>query len=240
MQTLRADNLIKSYERRTIIENISFQVEQGKIVGLMGPNGAGKTTSFYITVGLLSPDSGSIVLNNKIITKLPLHKRASLGIAYLPQNGCIFKKLTVEQNLLGVMELVGLKKPQRLFLLDKLLEQFKIAYIRKSLGASLSGGEKRRVEIARTLVLKPKFLLLDEPFAGVDPVTVQDLQSILLSLKNDGLGILITDHNVRETLQCCDEAYILAQGQIITRGKTQEILSNDQVKQLYLGHKFTL
>ena len=235
---LVADQLCKSFKTRQVVKSVSFRVRTGEVVGLLGPNGAGKTTSFYMVVGLLQPQSGKIMMNDLDITELPMHLRAKKGISYLPQNMSIFRRMTVEDNLLAVMEVSGVPRIQRQDKLEELLKKFQIGHIRKSMGSTLSGGERRRVEIARALIIEPKFLLLDEPFAGIDPVTVHEIQQIILSLKNDGLGVLITDHNVRETLGSCDRAYILASGQIIAHGLPDEVANNKTVRETYLGENF--
>lgn len=240
MTTLKAVNLCKSFKNRDVVRSVSFSVDTREVVGLLGPNGAGKTTSFYMVVGLLNPGSGSVFLGDRDITSLPMHLRAKQGISYLPQNMSIFRKMTVEDNLLSIMEVTGVPRKDRNECLRDLLHKFQINHIAKSLGAALSGGERRRVEIARALIIKPKFLLLDEPFAGVDPVTVQEIQGIIESLREDGLGVLITDHNVRETLGSCSRAYVLSQGQIIAHGKPDEISKNKTVRETYLGEKFRL
>lgn len=238
--TLAARNLVRRFETRTVVSDVSFHVQSGEIVGLLGPNGAGKTTSFYMTVGLLRPTSGTVLCDDKVITELPIHKRARLGIGYLPQNASVFRKLTVEENIEAVMEVWGTPRAQRKALLEKLLQQFGIGHIRKSLGIALSGGERRRLEIARLLVISPRFVLLDEPFAGIDPVTVDEIQKLISHLARDeGLGVLITDHNVRETLGVCERAYILAGGEIIAEGAPSEVANLDRVKEVYLGEKFT-
>jgi lipopolysaccharide export system ATP-binding protein len=221
-----------------VVKSASFRVRTGEVVGLLGPNGAGKTTSFYMVVGLLQPQSGKIMMNDMDITELPMHVRAKKGISYLPQNMSIFRRMTVEDNLLAVMEVTGVPRERRADRLDELLTKFQVGHIAKSMGAALSGGERRRVEIARALIIEPRFLLLDEPFAGIDPVTVNEIQQIILSLKNEGLGVLITDHNVRETLGSCDRAYILASGQIIAHGLPDEVASNKAVRESYLGENF--
>ena len=208
---LIAEGLSKNFKQRRVVNNVSFRVKTGEVVGLLGPNGAGKTTSFYMVVGLLYPQKGRILMNDEDITDLPMHIRAKKGISYLPQNMSIFRRMTVEDNLISVMEVCGLPRNLRSARLEELLTKFQISHIAKSLGAALSGGERRRVEIARSLIIEPRFLLLDEPFAGIDPVTVNEIQGIILSLKQDGIGVLITDHNVRETLGSCDRAYILFQ-----------------------------
>ena len=237
---LAAYDIKKSFKGREVVAGVSLAVSQGEIVGLLGPNGAGKTTSFYMLVGLLFPSSGRVCLNSDDISYLPLHTRAKMGIGYLPQNVSIFRKLTVKQNIQAIMEIAGIPKAERASLLESSLVKFKIEGIADSLGATLSGGERRRVEIARALVLKPKYLLLDEPFAGIDPVTVAEIQKIILELKEEGLGILITDHNVRETLGSCDRAYILAEGKLIAKGLPAEILASPVVKQVYLGENFKI
>ncbi|MCX6119641.1 MAG: LPS export ABC transporter ATP-binding protein [Proteobacteria bacterium] len=233
-----ADQLCKNFKQRRVVNNVSFRVKTGEVVGLLGPNGAGKTTSFYMVVGLLYPQSGRILINDDDITDLPMHIRAKRGISYLPQNMSIFRRMTVEDNLIAVMEVCGIPRAQRPARLDELLTKFQVTHIAKSLGAALSGGERRRVEIARSLIIEPRFLLLDEPFAGIDPVTVNEIQGIILSLKNDGLGVLITDHNVRETLGSCDRAYILSSGQIIAHGLPDQVANNPIVRETYLGENF--
>jgi lipopolysaccharide export system ATP-binding protein len=237
---LKAENLRKSFKGREVVSSVSFFVREGEVVGLLGPNGAGKTTSFYMVVGLLYPQEGRVFLDDDDITLVPMDLRARRGISYLPQSMSIFRKLSVRNNLLAIMEIVDYPVNDRKRRLNELLEEFQIGRIENSLGASLSGGERRRVEIARSLITNPKFLLLDEPFAGVDPVTVQEIQSIIARLKNDGLGILITDHNVRETLGSCDRAYVLSSGKIVAHGSPQEISSSQLVKDIYLGDKFRL
>lgn len=235
---LVADQISKSFKTRQVVKSVSFRVRMGEVVGLLGPNGAGKTTSFYMVVGLLKPQTGRILMNDTEITDLPMHMRAKKGISYLPQNMSIFRRMTVEDNLLAVMEVCGVPRAKRPERLEELLTKFQVTHIAKSMGAALSGGERRRVEIARALIIEPRFLLLDEPFAGIDPVTVHEIQQIILSLKNDGLGVLITDHNVRETLGSCDRAYILASGQIIAHGLPDEVASNRAVRESYLGENF--
>lgn len=239
--SLVTKNLVRKFDTRTVVSDVSFFVNSGEIVGLLGPNGAGKTTSFYMTVGLLRPTSGNVTLDGADISPLPIHKRARMGIGYLPQNASVFRKLTVEENIDAIMEVWGTPRSKRKALLEKLLDQFGIGHIRKSLGISLSGGERRRLEIARLLVISPRFVLLDEPFAGIDPVTVDEIQKLISRLaKEEGLGVLITDHNVRETLGICDRAYILAGGEILAEGKPNEVANLDRVKQVYLGENFTL
>ncbi len=238
--SLRAVNLERSFKQRKVVKSVSFQVETGQVIGLLGPNGAGKTTSFYMIVGLLYPQSGQVLMGDEDITELPMHIRARKGISYLPQNMSIFRRMTVSENLLSIMEVVGIPRDDRVPRLEELLRKFQIEHIAKSMGAALSGGERRRVEIARALIINPKFLLLDEPFAGIDPVTVQEIQGIIGKLKDEGLGVLITDHNVRETLGSCDKAYILSQGQIIAEGLPHEIAENKAVREEYLGENFRL
>ncbi len=238
--TLRAINLVRSFKQRQVVRSVSFEVRTGQVIGLLGPNGAGKTTSFYMIVGLLYPQSGQVLMDNEDITPLPMHVRARKGISYLPQNMSIFRRMTVTENLLAIMEVVGIPRDDRIPRLEDLLHKFQIGHIAQSMGAALSGGERRRVEIARALIINPRFLLLDEPFAGIDPVTVQEIQGIIRQLKNEGLGVLITDHNVRETLGSCDKAYILSQGQIIAEGLPDEISNNKTVREAYLGENFRL
>lgn len=239
--SFRGRNLVRKFGARTVVDDVSFYVKRGEIVGLLGPNGAGKTTSFYMMVGLLLPTSGSVILNDEPINSLPIHKRAHKGIGYLPQNVSVFRKLSVEDNLLAVMEVWGIERSERRVLLERLLEQFGIGHIRKSEAISLSGGERRRLEIARTLIIKPRFLLLDEPFAGIDPVTVDEIQKLVSRLVVDEkIGVLITDHNVRETLGLCNRAYILAGGKILAEGLPEEVAALDSVKQVYLGENFSL
>ena len=236
----RASHIKKSFKKKEVVKGVSFQVKKGEVVGLLGPNGAGKTTSFYMMVGLLYPNSGGVFLGEEDITHLPMHLRVRRGISYLPQNMSIFRKLTVADNLIAVMEVVGVPQHDRRNLLDELLNKFQITHIMKSVGSTLSGGERRRVEIARALISKPSFLLLDEPFAGVDPVTVQEIQVVISKLKEDGLGVLITDHNVRETLGSCDRSYILTAGEIIAHGLPDTIANDKTVRDVYLGENFRL
>ncbi|MBP5244776.1 MAG: LPS export ABC transporter ATP-binding protein [Succinivibrio sp.] len=241
MSILQALHLKKTYKKRTVVSDVSLDVESGSIVGLLGPNGAGKTTSFYMIVGIVSSEGGNIILDGKDITSLPMHARARAGLGYLPQENSIFRKLTVYQNLMGVMELVpNLTKAQREEKVNELMEEFNITRLRDNSGMSLSGGERRRVEIARALAADPKFILLDEPFAGVDPISVNDIKEIILHLRNRGIGILITDHNVRETLDVCEKSYIVNAGQIIAQGSADEVLSNTKVKDVYLGKDFSM
>jgi lipopolysaccharide export system ATP-binding protein len=233
-------NLKKTYGSRTVVNNVSFTVSQGEIVGLLGPNGAGKTTSFYQVVGLVRPDEGGVFLNNDEITKLPMYKRAQLGIGYLPQEASVFRKLSVEDNITAVLEMTRLSKQQRKNKLEDLLNEFRLQHVRKNNGDTLSGGERRRTEIARALAVDPKFILLDEPFAGVDPIAVEDIQTIVAKLKFKNIGILITDHNVNETLSICDRAYLLIDGQIFKHGTAEDLAGDEQVRRLYLGRNFEL
>ncbi|MCI0505357.1 MAG: LPS export ABC transporter ATP-binding protein [Gammaproteobacteria bacterium] len=241
MSRLVVTDLAKRYQSRDVVKQVSLEVNSSEVVGLLGPNGAGKTTCFYMIVGLISCDKGSIKLDDRKITGLPLHARARLGIGYLPQEASVFRKLSVQDNILSILQTrTGLSKNQQKELLEHLLEEFKIQHIRDSLGMSLSGGERRRVEIARALATEPKFILLDEPFAGVDPISVIDIQRIINQLTHRGIGILITDHNVRETLGVCERAYIMSEGNLLAQGTPEEILQNQQVKQVYLGESFRL
>ena len=239
--TLIANGLAKAYKRRLVVKNVSLKVSAGQIVGLLGPNGAGKTTSFYMIVGLVPNDSGSIILNGEDVTLAPMHERARKGIGYLPQEASIFRKLTVTDNIMAILQIrKELNDAQRQEKLDHLLEEFHISHIKDNLGMSLSGGERRRVEIARALAADPKFILLDEPFAGVDPISVGDIKKIIIQLKERGIGILITDHNVRETLDVCEHAYIVSHGELIAEGDADQILANQHVRDVYLGEQFTL
>lgn len=241
MSVLKASSLKKSYKSRTVVSDVSLQVETGQVVGLLGPNGAGKTTSFYMIVGLVPQDGGVVSVDDLDITTLPMHERARSGIGYLPQEASIFRRLTVEQNLMGVLEVRrDLTDEQRTDKMESLLEEFHIVHIRHTLGMSLSGGERRRVEIARALAADPQFILLDEPFAGVDPISVIDIKRIIEHLRDRGLGVLITDHNVRETLDVCEKAYIVSHGKLIAQGTPTEILNDEQVKKVYLGEGFSL
>ena len=234
-------NLInKAYSGRSVVNEVSIEVNQGEIVGLLGPNGAGKTTSFYMIVGLVKPDKGTIFLDQIEITKLPMYKRAQMGIGYLPQEVSVFRKLSVEDNIMAILEMTDLKKSERKIRLEKLLQEFSLTHVRKILGDRLSGGEKRRTEIARALATNPKFVLLDEPFAGVDPIAVEDIQSIISELKSRNIGILITDHNVQETLSITDRAYLLFEGKILKSGTAEELSNDEQVRKVYLGQKFVL
>lgn len=240
MPELHAKNLVKRYKSRTVVSGVSLGVNNGEVVGLLGPNGAGKTTSFYMMVGLVKADEGRIFIDDQDITHLPLHARAQRGVGYLPQEASVFRKLSVEDNIMAVLEARNNDKQQREEQLQMLLEELQIEHIRESTGMSLSGGERRRVEIARALASKPAFILLDEPFAGVDPISVIDIQKSIEHLISLNIGILITDHNVRETLGICHRAYILSDGKIIAEGHPEEILNNDQVREVYLGHDFRL
>lgn len=241
MPTLKAEGLVKRYRKRTIINGVSLIVNGGEIVGLLGPNGAGKTTCFYLIVGLIQPDAGRIELNGQEITKLPIHGRARLGVGYLPQEASVFRRLTVIQNLLGVLELrPDLSPSQRELIASELLQEFGLASVCEQPAVSLSGGERRRLEIARALALEPRFILLDEPFAGIDPIAILDLQKIIRHLGEQGIGVLITDHNVRETLGIVDRAYILSHGQVIAAGAPKQVLEHPQVRQVYLGEDFHL
>ena len=236
---LNAINLKKSFKGRKVVRKVTISINQGEIVGLLGPNGAGKTTCFYMIVGLIRADSGQVKLNNHSLTNLTIDKRAEFGLAYLPQDSSIFKKLSVEQNLLAILQTRSdLSNRERKLKLEHLLDEFNLSHLRRNQGISLSGGERRRTEIARTLATDPKFILLDEPFAGVDPISVNDIKQVILQLKAKNIGILLTDHNVRETLDICEKAYIVSEGLIIAKGSTEEILSNQKVREVYLGEQF--
>ena len=237
---LRSHNLVKRYKKRTVVNNVSIEVHQGECVGLLGPNGAGKTTTFYMTVGLIKPDEGDVYLNDEKITKLPMYRRAQLGLGYLAQEASIFRTLTVEDNLRAVLEMTKLNKVEQAEKLESLLEEFGLNRVRKSIGNVLSGGERRRTEIARALAVNPKFILLDEPFAGIDPIAVEDIQHIVAKLKHKNIGILITDHNVHETLSIVDRAYLLFEGQILKSGTAQELADDEMVRKVYLGQNFVL
>ena len=233
-------DLVKRYRQRTVVNHVSIEVGQGEIVGLLGPNGAGKTTTFYQVVGLIKPDEGNVFLNDTNITKLPMYKRAKLGIGYLPQEASVFRKLTVEDNIMAVLQMTKLKHDERREKLETLIREFRLEHVRKSNGDVVSGGERRRTEIARALATDPKFILLDEPFAGIDPIAVEDIQAIVARLKYKNIGILITDHNVTETLSICDRAYLLIEGKIFKHGTAEELAADDEVKRLYLGRNFEL
>ena len=237
---LYTQEIKKSYKGRQVVKGVTVEVSQGEIVGLLGPNGAGKTTSFYMIVGLVKVDGGKVFLDDQEITKLPMYKRAQLGIGYLPQEVSVFRKLSVEDNILAILEMTDLNKEERHVQLEKLLNEFSLQHVRKNMGNSLSGGEKRRTEIARALATNPKFVLLDEPFAGVDPIAVEDIQAIVSELKNRNIGILITDHNVQETLSITDRAYLLFEGSILKSGTAEELAADEQVRKVYLGKNFEL
>ncbi|MHA3059754.1 LPS export ABC transporter ATP-binding protein [Acinetobacter sp. ANC 4636] len=240
-QTLRIHHLAKNYSKRWVVKDVSFEMHSGQIVGLLGPNGAGKTTSFYMVVGLVRMDKGEIYLDDQDLSHFAMHERARKGIGYLPQEASIFRKLTIAENIMAILETrKELNKAQREQRLKELLDDFKISHIKDSLGMSVSGGERRRAEIARALAANPKFMLLDEPFAGVDPISVGDIKEIIQNLKNRGIGVLITDHNVRETLAICEKAYIVSEGAVIAEGTAQEILENATVREVYLGEDFTV
>ncbi|MDU7463282.1 MAG: LPS export ABC transporter ATP-binding protein [Haemophilus haemolyticus] len=241
MSILTAENLAKSYKSRKVVSDVSLTLNSNEIVGLLGPNGAGKTTTFYMVVGLVRQDQGKIIIDGEDISLLPMHNRAQRGIGYLPQEASIFRRLTVYENLMAVLEIrKDLTTQQRREKADELIEEFNIGHIRDSLGQSLSGGERRRVEIARALAANPKFILLDEPFAGVDPISVSDIKKIITDLRNRGLGVLITDHNVRETLDVCERAYIVGEGKIIATGTPEQVMNDEHVKRVYLGEQFKL
>jgi lipopolysaccharide export system ATP-binding protein len=237
---LRSENLVKRYKTRTVANNVSVQVAQGEIVGLLGPNGAGKTTSFYMIVGMVKPNSGRIFLDDLEITKEPMYRRAQLGIGYLPQEASVFRKLSIEDNLYAILEMTKLTRKEQQIKAESLLDEFGLHHVRKNLGDQLSGGERRRTEIARALAVDPKFILLDEPFAGVDPIAVEDIQTVVRKLKEKNIGILITDHNVHETLSITDRAYLLYSGSVIKSGTAEELASDEQVRKVYLGQNFEL
>ncbi len=238
---LRAEKLNKTFKSRQVVKDVSFTLQKGEVVGLLGPNGAGKTTSFYMVVGLIKADSGHILCRSQDLTRLPIHKRARLGIGYLPQEASVFRKLTVEENILAILQTRNdLNRTDRRDHLEQLLNELSITHIRKSMGISLSGGERRRVEIARTLSMEPDFILLDEPFAGVDPISVSDIQSIITHLTEKNIGVLITDHNVRETLSVCRRAYIMNDGSVIAKGAPDALLANERVREVYLGDNFKI
>lgn len=237
---IHTNNLVKQYSKRVVVNHVSFDVSQGEIVGLLGPNGAGKTTSFYMVVGLVKPDEGDVFLDDMNITQLPMYKRAQLGIGYLPQEASVFRKLSVEDNIAAVLEMTKLTKGEQEKKLEHLLDEFHLQHVRKSNGDVLSGGERRRTEIARALAVDPKFILLDEPFAGIDPIAVEDIQTIVSRLKYKNIGILITDHNVQETLSITDRAYLLFEGKILKSGNAEELAEDEQVRKVYLGQNFVL
>lgn len=238
--TIHTRDLIKSYRNRTVVNHVSVEVKQGEIVGLLGPNGAGKTTTFYMVVGLIRPDEGSVFLNDEDITRQPMYKRAQMGLGYLPQEASVFRKLSVEDNIKAILEMTKLRKQEQRDKLESLLDEFGLQHVRKNNGDSLSGGERRRTEIARALAVDPKFILLDEPFAGVDPIAVEDIQTVVARLRTKNIGILITDHNVNETLSICDRAYLLIEGKIFKHGTAEELANDEQVRRLYLGRNFEL
>lgn len=237
---LRSENLVKKYKSRVVANNVSVQVQQGEIVGLLGPNGAGKTTSFYMIVGMVKPNSGKIFLDDLEITNEPMYRRAQLGVGYLPQEASVFRKLSIEDNLRAVLEMTKLSKKEQDMKVESLLDEFALHHVRKNLGDQLSGGERRRTEIARALATDPKFILLDEPFAGVDPIAVEDIQNVVRKLKDKNIGILITDHNVHETLSITDRAYLLYSGSVIKSGTAEDLANDEQVRKVYLGQNFEL
>ncbi len=240
INTIRTEQLVKKYRSRTVVNDVSFEVKQGEIVGLLGPNGAGKTTSFYMIVGLIRPFFGKIFLNDLDITEFPMYKRAKMGISYLPQEASVFRHLSVENNIKAILEFTDLSKHEQKEKLEELINEFNLHKVRKNMGNNLSGGERRRTEIARCLAANPKFILLDEPFAGVDPIAVEDIQSIVAKLKDKNIGILITDHNVHETLSITDRAYLLFEGKLLKSGTAQELANDEYVKKVYLGKNFEL
>ncbi|MBC6400094.1 MAG: LPS export ABC transporter ATP-binding protein [Ekhidna sp.] len=237
---LRAEHLVKKYKKRKVVNDISVRVNQGEIVGLLGPNGAGKTTSFYMIVGLIKPNEGSIFINDEDVTELPMYKRGQRGVGYLAQEASVFRKLSVEDNILAILEMTKLSKKEQKAKCESLLEEFSLTHVRKNLGQVLSGGERRRTEIARVLTVDPKFVLLDEPFAGVDPIAVEEIQTIVAQLKNKNIGILITDHNVNETLSITDRAYLMFEGKLLKAGTAEELAADEQVRKVYLGKHFEL
>jgi lipopolysaccharide export system ATP-binding protein len=238
--TLKGENLVKKYKKRTVVDHISVEVSQGEIVGLLGPNGAGKTTSFYMIVGLIKPNEGKIFLDSHEITDLPMYRRAKRGIGYLAQEASVFRKLSVEDNIMAVLEMSKLSRQERKDKVEALLEEFSLTHVRKNLGMVLSGGERRRTEIARALAVDPKFVLLDEPFAGVDPIAVEEIQTIVARLKQKNIGILITDHNVNETLSITDRAYLMFEGRLLKAGSAEDLANDEQVRRVYLGQHFEL
>jgi lipopolysaccharide export system ATP-binding protein len=240
MTALKATGLVKSYRSRQVVRDLSLELESGEVVGLLGPNGAGKTTAFYMIVGLVPCDAGRIELDDQDVTLLPMHRRAQLGLGYLPQEASVFRRLSVEDNVMAILEMRDMERAAREQRLEQLLEELRIGHVRKTAGVALSGGERRRVEIARALAAEPRFMLLDEPFAGVDPLSVLDIQRIIRELTHRGIGVLITDHNVRETLGVCARAYIVNQGTVIASGTAEEVLANPQVREVYLGASFRL
>ena len=239
-RTLRTDNLVKSFKGRTVVAGVSINIEAGEVVGLLGPNGAGKTTTFYMVLGLLKPDRGRVMLNGEDVTDLPVYKRARKGLGFLPQEPSIFRKLTVEQNVMAILEILDLSEEERRQRLESLLQALDLTHLAKSRAYTLSGGERRRAEITRALVTSPDFLLLDEPFAGIDPIAIADIQAIIARLKEKGVGILITDHNVRETLQIVDRAYLIYEGRVLVAGTAHELASDERAREIYLGERFSL
>ena len=239
-RTLLADNLVKSFKGRTVVDGISIGLEAGEVVGLLGPNGAGKTTTFYMVLGLLKPDRGRVMLNGEDVTDLPVYKRARKGLGFLPQEPSIFRKLTVEQNVMAILEILDLSEEERRQRLDSLLQELDLTHLAKSKAYTLSGGERRRAEITRSLVTSPDFMLLDEPFAGIDPIAIADIQAIIARLKVKGVGVLITDHNVRETLKIVDRAYLIHEGKVLVSGTANELASNERAREIYLGERFSL
>lgn len=237
---LRAENLVKTYSGRTVVKDVSYEVNQGEVVGLLGPNGAGKTTSFYMTVGLVTPENGRIMLDDKDITREAMYKRAQMGLGYLPQEASIFRNLSVEENIKAILEFTPLSKTQQKDRLEELIGEFRLGHVRKNMGNVLSGGERRRTEIARCLATSPKFILLDEPFAGIDPIAVEDIQQIILKLREKNIGVLITDHNVQETLFITNRAYLLFEGSILKEGNAEELAADEEVRRVYLGQNFEL
>ncbi|CBE68249.1 MAG: LPS export ABC transporter ATP-binding protein [Candidatus Methylomirabilis oxygeniifera] len=239
-RTLRTDNLVKSFKGRTVVAGVSISLEAGEVVGLLGPNGAGKTTTFYMVLGLLKPDRGQVILNGEDVTDLPVYKRARKGLGFLPQEPSIFRKLTVEQNVMAILEILDLSEEERRQRLESLLQELDLTHLAKSKAYTLSGGERRRAEITRALVTSPNFMLLDEPFAGIDPIAIADIQTIIARLKQKGVGVLITDHNVRETLQIVDRAYLIYEGRVLVSGTAQELASDERAREIYLGERFSL
>jgi len=239
-RTLLTDNLVKSFRGRTVVAGVSISLEAGEVVGLLGPNGSGKTTTFYMVLGLLKPDRGRVMLNGEDITELPVYKRARRGLGFLSQEPSIFRKLTVEQNLMAILEILNLTKSERQHRVEKLLRELDLTHLAKSKAYTLSGGERRRAEITRSLVTSPDFMLLDEPFAGIDPIAVADIQAIIARLKEKGIGVLVTDHNVRETLEIVDRAYLIYEGQVLVSGTARELASDERAREIYLGKRFSL
>jgi lipopolysaccharide export system ATP-binding protein len=239
-RTLRTDNLVKSFKGRTVVDGVCISLEAGEVVGLLGPNGAGKTTTFYMVLGLLKPDRGQVILNGEDVTDLPVYKRARKGLGFLPQEPSIFRKLTVEQNVMAILEILDLSEDERRQRLESLLQELDLTHLAKSKAYTLSGGERRRAEITRALVTSPDFMLLDEPFAGIDPIAIADIQAIIARLKKKGVGVLITDHNVRETLQIVDRAYLIYEGRVLVSGTAQELASDERAREIYLGERFSL